>query len=56
MKIKGYQKGGLDALKQSASLVNSSYVDGISVTLVGSPRPRKLGMPWYRIFYVICHG
>ena len=36
-KIKGYQKGAPDAFRHSASSVDSSYVDGISVTL-GSPR------------------
>ena len=35
-KIKGYQKGAPDAFRQSTSLIDSSYVDGISVTL-GSP-------------------
>ena len=37
-KLKGYQKGAVDAFRQSSSsTLDSSYVDGVSITL-GSPR------------------
>ena len=36
-KIKGYQKGAPDAFRESTYLIDSSYVDGVYITL-GSPR------------------
>ena len=36
-KLKGYQKGAVDAFRHSPSTLDSSYVDGVSITL-GSPR------------------
>ena len=36
-KIKGYQKGAVDAFRNSLPSLDSSYVDGVSITL-GSPR------------------
>ena len=35
-KLKGYQKGAVDAFRDSSYSLDSSYVDGVSITL-GSP-------------------